>query len=84
MTKILELHPSFDKARRNIIRLKPMADEKREKMKEEIIGKLKEMGNSILGRFGQLQSSQGSKHWFIFSIDAALCVLSLYVSCKQK
>ncbi|KAH6828856.1 Tetratricopeptide repeat superfamily protein [Perilla frutescens var. hirtella] len=52
LTKILELDPSNDQARRAIIRLKPLADEKREKMKEEMIGKLKEMGNSILGRFG--------------------------------
>ncbi|CAN6547306.1 unnamed protein product [Malus baccata var. baccata] len=29
-----------------------LAEEKREKMKEEMIGKLKEMGNSLLGRFG--------------------------------
>ncbi|KAK4337614.1 hypothetical protein RND71_042101 [Anisodus tanguticus] len=52
MTKILELEPSHDQARRTVVRLKPLADEKREKMKEEMIGKLKEMGNSILGRFG--------------------------------
>ncbi|KAL2227993.1 tetratricopeptide repeat protein 1 [Sesamum indicum] len=52
MTRILELDPSNDQARRTIIRLKPLAEEKREKMKEEMIGKLKEMGNSILGRFG--------------------------------
>lgn len=52
MTKILELEPSHDQARRSVMRLKPLADEKREKMKEEMIGKLKEMGNSILGRFG--------------------------------
>ncbi|CAI9787431.1 unnamed protein product [Fraxinus pennsylvanica] len=52
MTKILELDHSNDQARRSIIRLKPLADEKREKIKEEMIGKLKEMGNSILGRFG--------------------------------
>ncbi|PHU06522.1 hypothetical protein BC332_23011 [Capsicum chinense] len=52
MTKILELEPSHDQARRSVIRLKRLADEKREKMKEEMIGKLKEMGNSILGRFG--------------------------------
>ncbi|EPS64474.1 hypothetical protein M569_10307 [Genlisea aurea] len=52
LNKILELDPDNDVARRNIIRLKPIADEKREKMKEEMIGKLKEMGNSILGRFG--------------------------------
>ncbi|KAK6151535.1 hypothetical protein DH2020_014170 [Rehmannia glutinosa] len=52
LTKVLELDPSNDQARRSIIRLKPLAEEKREKMKEEMIGKLKEMGNSILGRFG--------------------------------
>ncbi|KAL3835311.1 hypothetical protein ACJIZ3_010047 [Penstemon smallii] len=52
MTKILELDQSHYQARRAIIRLKPLADEKREKMKEEMIGKLKEMGNSILGHFG--------------------------------
>ncbi|KAG6413099.1 hypothetical protein SASPL_125800 [Salvia splendens] len=52
MTKVIELDPANDQARRAIIRLKPLADEKREKMKEEMIGKLKEMGNSILGRFG--------------------------------
>lgn len=52
MKKILELDPSNDQARRNIIRLEPIAKEKMEKMKEEMIGKLKEMGNSLLGRFG--------------------------------
>lgn len=40
MTKILELDSSNDQARRTIIRLKPLADEKREKMKEEMIGEL--------------------------------------------
>lgn len=52
MKSILELEPSHDQARRALVRLKPLADEKHEKMKEEMIGKLKEMGNSILGRFG--------------------------------
>ncbi|KAK4428191.1 Tetratricopeptide repeat protein 1 [Sesamum alatum] len=51
-TKVLELDPSEGQARRAIIRLKPLADEKREKMKDEMIGKLKEMGNSLLGHFG--------------------------------
>ncbi|KAG1326131.1 tetratricopeptide repeat protein 1 [Cocos nucifera] len=50
--KVMELDPSNDQARRNIRRLEPVAAEKREKMKEEMIGKLKEMGNSVLGRFG--------------------------------
>ncbi|CAL1372208.1 unnamed protein product [Linum trigynum] len=51
MKKILELDPSNDFARRYVIRLEPLAAEKREKMKEEIIGKLKEMGDSLLSRF---------------------------------
>lgn len=46
MTKILELDPSNDHARRTIIRLKPLADEKREKMKEEMIGECKSLYNS--------------------------------------
>lgn len=52
LKKILELDPSNDQARKGIRRLEPLAAEKREKMKEEAITKLKEMGNSILGRFG--------------------------------
>lgn len=52
MKKILELEPSNDQARKTIRRLEPLAAEKREKMKEEMIGKLKELGNSVLGRFG--------------------------------
>ncbi|KAK9098011.1 hypothetical protein Syun_025056 [Stephania yunnanensis] len=52
MKKVLELDPSHDQASKSIRRLEPLAAEKREKMKEEMIGKLKEMGNSILGRFG--------------------------------
>lgn len=52
MKKILEVEPSNDQARRNIVRLEPLAREKMEKMKEEMMGKLKEMGNNILGRFG--------------------------------
>lgn len=52
MTKILEMDPSNYHAKRSIDRLEPLAREKREKMKEEMIGKLKEMGNSILGKFG--------------------------------
>ncbi|KAJ4872897.1 Tetratricopeptide repeat (TPR)-like superfamily protein [Raphanus sativus] len=52
LKKILELEPSNDQARKGIRRLEPLAAEKREKMKEEAITKLKEMGNSILGNFG--------------------------------
>ncbi|XP_050367679.1 uncharacterized protein LOC126786022 [Argentina anserina] len=52
MKKILELDPSNDQARKAIRRLEPLAEAKREKIKEEMIGKLKDMGNSLLGRFG--------------------------------
>lgn len=52
MKKVLELDPSHDQAKKALRRLQPLAEEKREKMKEEMIGKLKEMGNSVLGRFG--------------------------------
>jgi len=52
MNKVLELEASNEQARRTIIRLEPLAAEKREKLKEEMIGKLKDLGNSVLGRFG--------------------------------
>lgn len=39
MKKVLELDPANDQARKNIRRLEPIAAEKREKMKEEMIGK---------------------------------------------
>ncbi|CAL5419564.1 unnamed protein product [Camellia sinensis] len=55
MKKILELDESDVQARRTIQRLEPLAAEKREKMKQEMIEhpyKLKDMGNSVLGRFG--------------------------------
>jgi len=42
MKKILELDPSNDQARKTIHRLEPLAAEKREKMKEEMICKCSE------------------------------------------
>ncbi|CAN1847468.1 Tetratricopeptide repeat protein 1 [Linum perenne] len=76
MKKILELDPSNDFARPSIIRLEPLAAEKREKMKEEMIGKLDEQFLHVLeaegdgelfvraiwDECGQLQSCQGSKY----------------------
>lgn len=40
LKKILELDPANHQARRTIIRIEPLAIEKREKMKEEMLGKL--------------------------------------------
>ncbi|KAE9464276.1 hypothetical protein C3L33_03809, partial [Rhododendron williamsianum] len=52
LKKVLELDQSDVQVRRTIQRLEPLAAEKREKMKQEMIDKLKDMGNSVLGRFG--------------------------------
>ncbi|RCV42406.1 hypothetical protein SEVIR_9G212800v4 [Setaria viridis] len=52
MKKVIELDPSNQQAKRSLFRLEPLAAEKREKMKEEMIAKLKDLGNSVLGRFG--------------------------------
>lgn len=52
MKKVIELDPSNQQATRSLLRLEPLAAEKREKMKEEMIAKLKDLGNSVLGRFG--------------------------------
>ncbi|BBH08965.1 Tetratricopeptide repeat-like superfamily protein, partial [Prunus dulcis] len=50
MKKILELDPSNDQAKKTIHRLGPLAEEKREKMKEEMIGQ----------RTGQLEGKLGN------------------------
>ena len=39
-------------ARTAVERLRPLVEAKREEMKAEMIGKLKDLGNSILGNFG--------------------------------
>jgi hypothetical protein len=40
MKKILELDPSNQQAKRSLFHLEPLAAEKREKMKEEMIGNM--------------------------------------------
>ena len=52
MKKIIELDPSNQQAKKSLFRLEPLAAEKKEKMKEEMLAKLKDLGNSVLGRFG--------------------------------
>ncbi|KAK1399876.1 Peptidyl-prolyl cis-trans isomerase fkbp62 [Heracleum sosnowskyi] len=52
MAKLLEMEPSNIEVKRSAIRLEQLAREKREKMKEEMIGKLKDVGNTLLGKFG--------------------------------
>lgn len=50
--KAMEIDPDNKVALSVIRRLEPIVQERREKMKEEMLGKLKELGNSVLGKFG--------------------------------
>ncbi|GBP77343.1 Tetratricopeptide repeat protein 1 [Eumeta japonica] len=50
--KILELDPSHKEALKATIRLPPLIEEKNEKLKKEMFGKLKDLGNMILKPFG--------------------------------
>lgn len=50
--KILELDPSNTEANLAQIRLVPLVNERNEKMKAEMIDKLKDLGNMILKPFG--------------------------------
>lgn len=50
--KIIELDSSNVEAKANITRLQPIITERNEKMKEEMMGKLKDLGNMILKPFG--------------------------------
>lgn len=43
-SKIVELDPSSVEAKTHITRLKPIVDERNERLKEEMMGKLKDLG----------------------------------------
>ncbi|CAN0404695.1 unnamed protein product [Ascophyllum nodosum] len=49
---LVEIDPNLRSAKENMARLEKLQADKTEKMKEEAIGKLKELGNSVLGNFG--------------------------------
>ena len=49
---VLEIDPSYITARTEALRLEKEITEKQEKMKDEVLGKLKSLGNTILGKFG--------------------------------
>eukprot|EP01113_Clastostelium_recurvatum_P034295 TRINITY_DN4634_c0_g1_i2.p1 TRINITY_DN4634_c0_g1~~TRINITY_DN4634_c0_g1_i2.p1 ORF type:complete len:276 (+),score=94.52 TRINITY_DN4634_c0_g1_i2:3-830(+) len=51
-TALLKLEPGNDLARRKVAYLPAQVKEQQEKDKDEMIGKLKSLGNSILGKFG--------------------------------
>eukprot|EP00457_Paulinella_chromatophora_P012574 gb/GEZN01012792.1/.p1 GENE.gb/GEZN01012792.1/~~gb/GEZN01012792.1/.p1 ORF type:complete len:268 (-),score=76.37 gb/GEZN01012792.1/:251-1027(-) len=50
--RLSELDANDKEAKKNVARLTPLVEAKREKMKEEMIGKMKDLGNTILGKFG--------------------------------
>jgi len=50
--KILESDPGNKLARINLSRLEPLAKEQFEKQKEEVMGQMKKLGDSVLGWFG--------------------------------
>ena len=52
MKKVIEVDPSNQQATRSLFRLEPLAVEKREKMKEEVIGNVlpfSSISNSVIG-----------------------------------
>ncbi|PRP81642.1 tetratricopeptide repeat protein 1-like [Planoprotostelium fungivorum] len=50
--KALELEPSNKAAKEGITKMEPIVKDKQEKEKAEMLGKLKDVGNSFLGLFG--------------------------------
>ncbi|XP_050070648.1 tetratricopeptide repeat protein 1 [Anopheles maculipalpis] len=50
--KVLELEPANSEARSATVRLPPKIAERNERLKEEMMGKLKDLGNMILRPFG--------------------------------
>lgn len=66
--KILEIEPGNAEAKAASIRLPPKIQERNEHMKEEMIGKLKDLGNLILRPFGlstnnfQMQQDQSGSY----------------------
>ncbi|KAM9991825.1 hypothetical protein ACTFIZ_012486 [Dictyostelium cf. discoideum] len=50
--EIIKLDPSFPQAQQALKRLPPKIKEKEDKEREEMMGKLKDLGNTILGKFG--------------------------------
>ena len=52
LKRVLEVDPSVGGVARDLERLEAALKEKQEQMKDEVLGKLKDLGNTILGKFG--------------------------------
>ncbi|KAK2079718.1 hypothetical protein QBZ16_002113 [Prototheca wickerhamii] len=48
----LKLEPESKAISAGISRLEPLVEQRREKLKDEMLGKLKELGNTVLNKFG--------------------------------
>lgn len=66
--KVLEIDPSVQVARSACVRLPKKIEERNEKMKEEMMGQLKKLGNMVLKPFGlstnnfQMQQNEGGSY----------------------
>jgi len=59
---VIELEPTNSKAKSSAARLGPVVHERQEQQKAEMLGKLKDLGNGLLGKFGlSLDSFQAQK-----------------------
>ncbi len=52
LQKAKELDPGNASVAESLARVQPAVEKEREAMKEEMMGKLKELGNTVLGKFG--------------------------------
>jgi hypothetical protein len=52
LKRVLEVDPAVGGVARDLERLEAALKEKQEQMKDEVLGKLKDLGNTILGKFG--------------------------------
>ena len=50
--RLLELRPDCGEARRAVVRLPPQIAERNERLKSEMLGKLKDLGNMFMRPFG--------------------------------
>lgn len=50
--EVVKLDPQVKAAHETVRRLLPVVEERREKLKDEMMGKLKDLGNMVLGKFG--------------------------------
>lgn len=89
MKKILEFDPSNNQAKRTILSLEPLAAEKREKMKDEMIGKL---GNDFLlwfhflyiKKLWNISMYQRMKPSCLHPLTYAFCITEIHICLQSR